>query len=182
MKIQAIRNDSIALFTDIRELNSRGIDDGCITGDRTVKMIRAVFSELGITCHGTIDAQVYINGNNVLIFAQICAFPDVCELFCFSALEHLICACHALNSTPDATLISHDGRYYLAMHSQGENMDFHTVTEYGNAEPYPRLKYAFISEHGTTVCHSGAISLLRGKFHLNHSENPLFADSLPSWE
>ena len=182
MKIHAIRNDSIALFTDIRELNSRGIDETSLAGEAATELIRHSFSQLGIACCGSIHVDTYINGAAVLIFARITKPYTVRALYSFCDLEHLICACHALTEIPDATLIGYDGEYYLAIHGDDTQSDADTLSEYGEIQPCTQLRYALITEHGTTICHGNAVAVICEKVHSDHSKNSFFADSLHSWE
>ena len=183
MKIQAICATSIALVTDLEELNSRGIEAQALNSRCTADIIRQSFAELGLKAEGVIDVETYINGQAVLIFARIVKEPDDIETLCrFKDFENVISAAWQLHDSLPCTLICDSQAYYLAIHSHDEKTYINLLSEYGHIEPNTKLRYAHLREHGNILCHGNAIRIIRQSFHPNHSENSFFADSLTAFE
>lgn len=179
MQVQAIRENSIALYTNIDELNSRGICESSLNSRTCADMIRESFESLGIRADGALEVETYINGKAVLIFARVCKCTDtVTALFVFDNTEHLISACHSITSYPLSTLFWKDGMYYLAIHSCVSASTIHILSEYGDIVQNPALTYHNLCEHGKLLHSGNALKMLRDTFPLKACEKALFADSV----
>jgi len=183
MKIQAIRENSIAVYTDFDELNSRGIQMKALNGQNTADMIRQSFADLGMDADGIIDVETYINGRAVLIFARIFKpSASVCAICRFGSFENVISASHASGEDTVSSLFFADDAYYLIIHGNCTATGYEFLSEYGTVEPACRLRYAYLCEHGKLICQGNAVKTVRRNFHPNHSEDSHFADSLNAYD
>lgn len=179
MKVQTINESSIAVFLDVNELNSRGIQPENLNSSATISLAKQAFSDLGVTVDGMIDVDAYINGQGVMVFASLrgpgC---DVFEIYRFNDLEDLIGGAHALAEQAPATLLYFDSAYYLAFHNCRQKINLDALSEYGRTEERPELRYLYLSERGQVLCHGDALQVVCEHFHPDHSTFPFSADSV----
>ena len=171
MKVQTIRDGSIALITSMDELSARGI--GTLNAENTADIVRRAFLQAGMDARGEIAAEAYINGAAVLIFARVLKAAVLCRM---ADTEAVIDAAQVLQDV-SASLIYCQGWYYLALHTRAPRLWERVLREYGELEDLPELRYAHLAECGKMLCRGNAAEVLRRSFR--PAKNSFFADSLP---
>ena len=169
MKIQTIGESSIAVYMDLAELNSRGIEPDKLNSSSTISLARQAFTDLGVKADGAIDVDAYINGQGVMVFASLRSPAcDVSTLYRFENLEDMIGAAHSLDATLISTLIYYDQAYYLAFHACQKDAKLDVLSEFGQAEEKPELRYLYLSERGKVLSYGNAVATIQEAFHVSH--------------
>ncbi|MCL2344127.1 MAG: adaptor protein MecA [Firmicutes bacterium] len=160
MYIETVSPNAVAICLLKEEIELRGIAQSMSAGSAR-ELVRQVLREAGQEPWQDMEIELFSRDGDVLIMARPAA--GGCALFVFSAGETAVQAALACPAGLPSSLLTQDGRYYLALRCDEQSVP-NVLYEYGEAIPKAERLLAHLREHGACLIDSGAVDALKGWF------------------